>query len=351
MHDTYREFLANELPGLCYGIPVSEQHIHIEGTLAPWMMEKFARRNRVPLHFRSHKALAKAYDFKNLQQFLNLYYLGCRVLVTEVDFYELALTYLRRAASQNVRHVEMFFDPQTHLKNGVAFSTVVNGIYRATIDAQEQFGISSMLIMCFLRDLPADEAMKVLEQSLPHKDKIVAIGLDSAERDYPPRLFERVFAKARSYGYRVVAHAGEEGPADYVWQALEMLKVERVDHGVRAVDDPKLIEHLARIQMPLTMCPFSSKRLCVVESLKDFPLRFMLERDVCALVNSDDPAYFGGYVKRNLLGIARAQRLSKEQIFQLAKNSFRASFLPERQKKAYLAEIEEFAHSGVVACT
>ncbi len=352
MHDPDHERHINaELPELCYGIPVSEQHIHIEGTLAPWMMERFSRRNRIPLHFRSHKALAKAYHFKNLGEFLDLYYLGCRVLVTELDFYELTMTYLRRAASQNVRHVEMFFDPQTHLKNGVAFSTVVNGIHRATIDARERFGISAMLVMCFLRDLPPDEALRVLEESLPYKDKIVAIGLDSAERDYPPSLFERVFAQARKHGYRVVAHAGEEGPADYVWQALELLKVERIDHGVRSVDDPKLMDHLARVQMPLTMCPFSSKRLCVVSSLKEFPLRFMLEHDICALVNSDDPAYFGGYVKRNLLGIARAQNLTRSQIFQLAKNSFRASFLSERQKRAYLAEIDAFEDAHVVVCS
>ena len=338
-----------ELPGLCYKIPVSEQHIHVEGTLAPWMMAKFARRNGIPLHFRSTQELAKAYRFKNLGEFLQLYYLGCKVLVTELDFYELALTYLRRAASQNVRHVEMFFDPQTHLKNGVAFRTVIEGIHRAVIDARARFGISGMLIMCFLRDLPPDEAMKVLEESLPYKDKIVAVGLDSAERDCPPRLFESVFAKARSYGYRVAAHAGEEGPADYVWQALDMLKAERIDHGVRAIDDPMLIDHLARIQMPLTMCPFSSRRLCVVASLKEYPLRFMLEHGVCALVNSDDPAYFGGYVKRNLLGIARAQQLTRQHIFQLARNSFRASFLPEREKQVFLAEVDAFEQLPVAA--
>jgi len=323
------------------GLPLSEQHIHIEGSLSPRMMQKFAQRNQITLHFRSFEELQKAYQFRSLGDFLALYYLGCRVLVKEVDFYELTLTYLKRVARQNVRHVEIFFDPQTHLNNGVPFSTFINGMHRAMEDARA-LGISSLLIMCFLRDLPPDEAMKVLEESLPYKDKIIAIGLDSAERDYPPSLFEAVFAKARSYGYRVVAHAGEEGPADYVWQALELLKVERVDHGVKSVDDPKLIDYLASHSIPLTMCPFSSKRLCVVKSLKDYPLRFMLEQNICALVNSDDPAYFGGYVKTNLLNIARVQKLSTAQIFQLARNSFRASFLPEKEKSSFLTEIDHF---------
>jgi adenine deaminase len=243
-----------------------------------------------------------------------------------------------------VRHVEIFFDPQTHINNGVLFSTVINGIHRAIVDGRA-LGISSLLIMCFLRDLPPDEAMRVLEESIPYKDKIVGIGLDSAERDYPPSLFEAVFAKARLYGYRVVAHAGEEGPADYVWQALQLLKVERVDHGVRSVDDPQLLDHLARHGTPLTMCPFSSKRLCVVTSLKEYPLRFMLEHDVCALVNSDDPAYFGGYVKTNLLNIARIQKLSTAQIFQLARNSFRAAFLSDEEKSGFLAEVDRFEQS------
>jgi adenosine deaminase len=332
------------LPTICYGIPLSEQHIHIEGTLSPRMMQKFAQRNNITLHFRSFEELQRAYQFTSLGDFLALYYLGCRVLVKELDFYELTLAYLKRVARQNVRHVEIFFDPQTHLNNGVPFSTFMNGIHRATVEARA-LGISSLLIMCFLRDLPPDEAMRVLEESLPYKDKIVAIGLDSAERNYPPSLFEAVFAKARSYGYRVVAHAGEEGPADYVWQALDLLKVERVDHGVRSVDDPQLIDYLARNVVPLTMCPISSKRLCVVKSLKEYPLRFMLEHDICALVNSDDPAYFGGYVKTNLLRIARVQKLTTAQIFQLARNSFRASFLSEEEKSAFLSEVDRFEQS------
>jgi adenine deaminase len=332
------------LPAICYGIPLSEQHIHIEGTLSPRMMQKFAQRNNITLHFRSFEELQRAYQFTSLGDFLALYYLGCKVLVKEVDFYELTLTYLKRVARQNVRHVEIFFDPQTHLNNGVQFSNVINGIHRAIVDARA-LGISSLLIMCFLRDLPPDEAMRVLEESLQYKDKIVGIGLDSAERDYPPSLFETVFAKARSYGYRVVAHAGEEGPADYVWQALQLLKVERVDHGVRSVDDPQLLDHLARHGTPLTMCPFSSKRLCVVKSLKEYPLRFMLEHDICALVNSDDPAYFGGYVKTNLLNIARIQKLTIAQIFQLARNSFRAAFLSDEEKSGFLAEVDRFEQS------
>jgi len=333
-----------ELAQVCQQIPVSEQHLHIEGTLAPWMMAKFARRNEIALHYRSHQELKKAYRFGNLDDFLSLYYMGCKVLVTELDFYELTMAYLVRAARQNVRHAEIFFDPQTHLQNGVAFATVVNGLHRAMTDARAQFGISSLLILCFLRHLPADDALAVLEQSLCFRDKIVGVGLDSSERQYPPRLFEAVFAKARSYGYRVVAHAGEEGPADYVWQALEMLKVERVDHGIRSIDDPRLIDHLASRQVPLTMCPFSNTRLKVIASLRDYPLRYLLEHDVCALVNSDDPAYFGGYIKRNLLGVARAQQLSLDHVFKLARNSFRASFLEEPKKRQLLAEVDQFEH-------
>lgn len=334
-----------ELSAVCYGVPISEQHIHIEGTLAPWMMTKFARRNGLPLNFRNHQELKQAYQFCNLDDFLSLYYVGCKVLVTELDFYELTITYLGRAARQNVRHAEIFFDPQTHLKNGVKFGTVVCGIHRAIVDARSRFGISSLLIMCFLRHLPPDDAMMVLEESLTHRDKIAGIGLDSSERDYPPRLFEAVFAKARSYQYRVVAHAGEEGSADYIWQALELLKVERVDHGIRSVDDPQLIDHLARHGIPLTMCPFSNQRLRVVPSLKDYPLRLLLEHEICALVNSDDPAYFGGYIKRNLLGVARAQGLTSDHVFKLARNSFRASFLPENEKQGFLAEIDQFERS------
>lgn len=334
-----------ELARVCQQIPVSEQHLHIEGTLAPWMMVKLAQRNQIALHYRSHQELKKAYRFGNLDDFLALYYVGCKVLVTELDFYELTMAYLVRAARQNVRHAEMFFDPQTHLANGVAFATVVNGIERARVEAREKLGISSLLIMCFLRHLPAEEAMAVLEQSLAFRDKIVGVGLDSSERQYPPRLFEAVFTKARQCGYRVVAHAGEEGPADYVWQALEMLKVERVDHGLRAIDDPRLIEYLASRQVPLTMCPFSNKRLKAISSLRDYPLRYLLGHNVCALVNSDDPAYFGGYVKRNLLGVARAQKLSLDDIFKLARNSFRASFLADPEKARLLAEVDQFEHS------
>ncbi len=336
-----------DLAQLCRQIPVSEQHLHIEGTLAPWMMVRFARRNKIKLHYRNQEELKKAYRFRNLDDFLALYYVGCKVLVTELDFYELTMAYLARAARQNVRHAEIFFDPQTHLENEVAFGTVVNGIHRAMTEARAKFNISSLLIMCFLRHLPPDDAMAVLEASVPYRDKIVGIGLDSSERDYPPRLFAAVFAKAREYGYRLVAHAGEEGPVDYVWQALEMLKVERVDHGVRSIDDPMLIDHLARKRVPLTMCPFSNRRLKVTPNLKDHPLRHLLDQDVCVLVNSDDPAYFGGYIKRNLLGVARAQELTTEHIFQLARNSFHASFLPAKEKRAMLAEVGQLEQNMI----
>src|SRR4051812_25054969 len=276
------------------GLPKAELHIHIEGSLEPELMMALAERNRVALRFPSIEALRAAYRFANLQDFLDLYYEGMRVLLHEQDFHDLAMAYFAKAASQNVRHAEIFFDPQGHTGRGVPFKTVIDGLTRARIDAQRQFGITSALILCFLRDLDEADAQRTLDEALPWRDRFIGVGLDSSEKGRPPRLFERVFARARGLGLHAVAHAGEEGPAEYVREALDLLKVERIDHGNRALDEPELVARLAREQVPLTVCPLSNLRLCVVPDLKDHPLRRMLQAGVMGAINSHDPGYFGG---------------------------------------------------------
>ncbi len=329
-----------------FALPKAELHLHVEGTLEPELMFELARRNSVRLPYANAEAVRRAYRFTSLQSFLDVYYRACSVLIHEQDFYELTTAYLARARAQGVRHVEIFFDPQTHTGRGVQLETVVGGIGRALTEAR-QLGITSRLIMCFLRDLPVRDAMATLEQALAHKDIIFGVGLDSAESGHPPRKFREVFERAISAGFRAVAHAGEEGPPEYIWQALDVLGAERIDHGVRCLEDRRLVQRLEADRIPLTVCPFSNVKLRVVETLEQHPLAQMLERGLCATVNSDDPAYFGGYVGENLAGIAKALQLDDSALVQLARNSFDASFLDDTGRARHLAELDaELASAG-----
>jgi adenosine deaminase len=320
-------------------LPKAELHLHIEGTLEPELMFELARRNGVRLPYADAEAVRRAYRFTDLQSFLDVYYRACSVLVHEQDFYELTTAYLARAHAQGVRHVEIFFDPQTHTARGVKLETVVGGIGRALTDAR-QHGITSHLIMCFLRDLPVDDAMATLEQALAHRDVIFGVGLDSAEVGHPPEKFRAVFERAIGAGFRAVAHAGEEGPPEYIWQALDLLGAERIDHGVRCLEDRRLVQRLEADRIPLTVCPFSNVKLRVVDTLEQHPLATMLEHGLCATVNSDDPAYFGGYVGDNLAAVAAALQLDDGAVVQLARNSFEASFLDGAARARHLAELE-----------
>jgi adenosine deaminase len=323
-------------------VPKAELHLHIEGTLEPELMFELARRNGVELPYADTEAVRRAYEFTNLQSFLDVYYRACSVLIHERDFYELTTAYLARARHQGVRHVEVFFDPQTHTARGVNLETVVGGISRALSDARAH-GVSSHLIMCFLRDLPADDAMATLEDALAHRDVIFGVGLDSAEIGHPPEKFRAVFDRATSAGLRAVAHAGEEGPPEYIWQALDLLGAERIDHGVRCLEDRALVHRLEADRIPLTVCPFSNVKLRVVDTLDQHPLATMLDHGLCATVNSDDPAYFGGYVGDNLAGVAEALRLDDDAVIQLARNSFEASFLDDATRARHLAELDQNA--------
>jgi len=322
-------------------IPKAELHLHIEGTFEPELIFKIAERNNISLRYKSVEELHSAYKFNNLQDFLDIYYAGANVLITEQDFYDLTLAYLEKMKSQNVLHTEIFFDPQTHTARGIEFSTVINGIHSALIDAEKEFGITSKLILSFLRHLSEADAFKTLEQGLKFRNWIDGIGLDSSEVGNPPSKFQRVFEKAKSEGFFVMAHAGEEGPSEYVWEALELLKVQRIDHGNRSLDDAKLIERIVDEQMALTVCPLSNLKLCVVDTLEKHPLKTMLDKGILATVNSDDPAYFDGYVNENYLETANALNLSKEDIYQLAKNSFIGSFLNEDEKKDMLKRVDD----------
>lgn len=314
-------------------IPKAELHVHIEGTLEPELLFHLAERNKVSLKHKSVEALRQAYNFHNLQSFLDVYYEGASVLLKEQDFYDLTFAYLEKARSQNVLHTEIFFDPQTHTSRGVAFDTVYQGIRKALDNGQKELGISSNLILCFLRHLSEDEAFKTLQLALPYKDSIIGVGLDSSEKGHPPSKFKKVFEEARKEGFLTVAHAGEEGPADYVWEALNLLNITRIDHGNNSLHDELLIEEIVSRKIPLTVCPLSNHKLKVVSDLRNHPLKNMLDRGIVATVNSDDPAYFGGYVNENFLAVAKNLSLTKKDIYLLAKNSFEASFvsLPEKQ--------------------
>ncbi|MEM3553436.1 MAG: adenosine deaminase [Candidatus Bathyarchaeia archaeon] len=327
-------------------IPKAELHLHIEGTLEPEMMIEIARRNNIRPKYESVEEARRAYNFRNLQDFLEVYYEGVKVLQREQDFYDLTWAYLERARSQNVLHAEVFFDPQAHTRRGIKFDAVVTGIHKALKDGEKKFRISSKLIMCFLRDLDVDSAFKTLEEALPYKDWIVAVGLDSAEVGNPPSKFQKVFEKAIDEGFLTVAHAGEEGPAEYVWEAIKLLKVSRIDHGNHVLDDENLVKELARRRIPLTLCPLSNLELGVVKSMKEHPLRKMFDRGLLVTVNSDDPAYFGGYINENYIAVQRALSLNAHHIFELAKNSFQASFLSKQEKQKMLAKLESFRARG-----
>ena len=324
-------------------LPKCELHIHIEGSLEPELMFALAQRNGIALPFESVEALRRAYQFTQLQDFLDIYYQGMAVLVTEQDFFDLAWAYLRRAQADNVRHVEMFFDPQGHTSRGVAFATVVNGLSAATAQAGRELGVSASLIMCFLRHLDEDDAQRTLDSALAHRDKIIGVGLDSSERGHPPTKFARVFARAREAGLFLFAHAGEEGPPAYVWEAIDVLGVNRVDHGNRSLEDGALVARLARDRKPLTVCPLSNLRLRVVHDLSGHPLRHMMEKDLLVTLNSDDPAYFGGYVNDNFRAVQRALNLSRAELVAVARNSFVASMMPDAEKARALAEFDRVA--------
>ena len=323
-------------------MPKAELHIHIEGSLEPDLLFQIAQRNHIPLRFNSVEELQNAYQFRDLQSFLDIYYEGARVLVREQDFYDLTWAYLERISAQNVRHTEIFFDPQAHTTRGVPFETVITGIRRALADGERQLGISSKIIMCFLRHLSVASAMDTLLQSLPFKEWIIAVGLDSSEIGHPPEMFRAVFDKARELGFLTVAHAGEEGPPGYIWQALEQLKVSRIDHGVRCVEDERLVEKLITEQVPLTVCPLSNVKLGVFNSIAEHNLKRLLDLGLCITVNSDDPAYFGGYLAENLEAVQEGLGLSGGDIYRLAKNSFVATFLPDDKKQELLRELDNY---------
>ena len=325
---------------LIRALPKAELHVHIEGTFEPELMFAIAQRNQIEIPYKSIDEVKQAYNFHNLQSFLDIYYAGAQVLIHEQDFYDLAWAYFEKCALDRVVHTEMFFDPQTHTDRGVAFETVINGLTRACDDAKQKLGISSALIMCFLRHLSEAAAFDTLAQALPYKDQIIAIGLDSSELGHPPEKFERVFAKAAEAGFLLVAHAGEEGPADYVWQALDLLKVNRIDHGVRSEEDPALLQRLKAEQMPLTVCPLSNLKLCVVDQMQQHNIQRLLQQGLCVTVNSDDPAYFGGYMNDNFIAITEALDLTDTALKQLAINSFNASFISTADKQKWIAEIE-----------
>jgi adenosine deaminase len=324
------------------GLPKAELHLHIEGTLEPVLTFALAKRNGVELPYGSVEELRAAYDFGSLQDFLDLYYQGTRVLLEEQDFYDLTWAYLERIAGQGVLHTEIFFDPQAHTSRGVAFSTVIDGIHRALRDGEQRFGVTSKLIMCFLRHLDQDDALRTLDQALDHRDRIVAVGLDSSERGHPPAKFREVFARARDAGFLAVAHAGEEGPAEYVREALDELGVVRIDHGNRSLDDPALVQRLAEARMPLTVCPLSNLKLAVVTDMTQHPLKRMIDKGLFVTVNSDDPAYLGGYINENYQAVAAALGLTRAELAALARNSFEASFLETSEKQALIARLDDY---------
>ena len=324
-------------------LPKAELHLHIEGSFEPELMFEIARRNGVEIVYKTVKELKAAYDFADLQAFLDLYYAGMSVLLEEQDFYDLTSAYMARAVADGVVHTEIFFDPQGHIARNVPFETALNGIWRALQNAEAEHGISSRVIMCFLRHLDEAEAFPVLELAQAHRDRIIGVGLDSSELGHPPQKFERVFAKAREAGFFTVAHAGEEGPPEYVRDTLDLLKVDRVDHGNSAMQDADLVDRLARMKMALTVCPLSNYRLQGVTDMTQHPLRAMLDAGIVATINSDDPAYFGGYVLDNYIAVRDALNLTQDEIVTLAKNSIGASFLDDAAKDKWLAQIDRAA--------
>ena len=327
-------------------IPKAELHLHIEGTFEPELMFEIAQRNKVAIPYSSVEEVRKAYQFGNLQDFLDIYYAGAAVLQKEEDFYDLTMAYLLKAKEENIVHTEIFFDPQTHTERGIAFKTVITGIHKALLDGEKRLGVTSRLILCFLRHLSEESALKTLEEALPYKEWIAAVGLDSSEVGNPPSKFQKAFEKAAEKGFLTVAHAGEEGDAKYVKEAIDILKIDRIDHGNRSLDDLNLIKEIIDRGLALTVCPLSNLKLQVVKSADLHPLKKMLELGMMATVNSDDPAYFGGYLNANFIVMTDALGLSKEEITLLAKNSFAASFLSEAEKQEKIAEVENFYNTN-----
>ena len=324
-------------------LPKAELHLHIEGSFEPELMFALAQRNQVEIPYKTIEEVKEAYKFSCLQDFLNIYYAGASVLIQEEDFYDLTLAYLTKCNEENIFHTEIMFDPQTHTQRGVSFETVINGIQRAREEAKEKWGISSLLIMSYLRHLSEEEAFETLNQSLPYKHLIKAVGLDSSENGNPPSKFYKVFEASAKEGYTLLAHAGEEGPADYVWEAIDGLKIERIDHGNNCLNDENLVLEIIKRDMALTVCPLSNLELQVVKDLKEHPLKTMLHKGIKATVNSDDPAYFGGYLNQNFIAIQEALELTKEELVILAKNSFQYSLLEEDRKKELLHLVEQYA--------
>mgnify|MGYP000371462131 FL=1 len=329
-----------ELLHIASKMPKSELHLHIEGTFEPEQMFQMAQRNHIPLKYDSVDALKSAYQFDNLQSFLDLYYQGMSVLQTQRDFYELTMAYLAKVHQQNVVHVEIFFDPQGHLERGIAFETQINGIHAALEDARKEWGISFRLIMSFLRHLSQDSAFNTLELAKPHLDKIDGVGLDSSELGHPPEKFAQVFAACKALGLKITAHAGEEGPPDYVWQALDTLNVDRIDHGNRALEDVHLVAEINQRKLTLTVCPLSNLKLCVVDTMRQHPIQKMLQLGLNATVNSDDPAYFGGYMTENYHALIQHSELTLAELKQLARNSFTGAWLSIEEQQGYLAQLE-----------
>ena len=319
--------------------PKAELHLHIEGTLEPEQMLVLAKRNNIQIPFKNINEAKEAYNFSNLESFLKTYYEGAKVLIKEQDFFDLTWAYVLKCIEDNIVHTEIFFDPQAHLDRGVSFDTVINGIDKALKKANIEFGLTSKIIMCFLRHLDEQSGFKVLNQALKHKDKIIAVGLDSSELGHPPKKFEKLFKKAREGGFLTVAHAGEEGPPEYIWDSLNFLKVKRIDHGVQCLKDEKLVEELKKTQIPLTVCPLSNVKLCVFDKLENHNIKKMLNQGLRVMINSDDPAYFGGYLNKNLIETQSALNLSIEEIKTLIINSFKSSFLDETKKNEWIKKI------------
>ena len=332
-----------DLHSFICSLPKAELHLHIEGTLEPELMFQLAERNGINLQYASVGALRDAYQFERLQDFLDIYYAGSTVLLQEQDFYDLTWAYLLKAKENNIVHAEVMFDPQAHTCRGVPVSAVIGGIYRALTDGYEKLGISFKLILSFLRHLSEEEGFKILAEAEPFQGWITAVGLDSSEKNFPPDLFADLFDKAQEMGFLTVAHAGEEGPPEYVWAALDLLKASRIDHGNSSLEDPDLVDVLGIYEIPLTSCPLSNLKLKVIGDMKEHPLKEMMERGIKVTVNSDDPAYFGGYLNDNFIAVADALQLSKEEIVQLVKNSFEASFITDGEKRAFLKKVEEVA--------
>jgi adenine deaminase len=322
-------------------LPKAELHLHIEGTLEPELMFKLAKKNKVKVPYKSVEEVKEAYNFTSLQSFLDLYYAGANVLINESDFFDLTWAYLLTCKAQNILHVEIFFDPQAHTSRGIAFETIITGINKALQKARQELGISSYLIMSFLRDLSQEEAFETLKQSLPFKKMISGVGLDSSEVGNPPSKFKEVFAACQKEGYKLVAHAGEEGDSSYIWGAINLLHVSRIDHGIRCEEDESLVQFLKQKQLPLTVCPLSNTKLCAVDKLEHHNIIKLLRSGLLVTINSDDPAYFGGYLNENYEAVAKALHVSKEELKKLALNSFKASFLPQEKKEYFYSLVQK----------